>query len=71
MFLRQELIDIRSTAIRVVSHLAQIPSSAVYFKDALLSMPVSHRQHLQVSVLLVFCFFGGRVIVSLVKLCEG
>ncbi|KAK9271660.1 hypothetical protein L1049_002023 [Liquidambar formosana] len=43
----QEVNDIRSTAIRLVSHLAQIPSSAVYFKDALLAMPVTHRQQLQ------------------------
>ncbi|XP_048328605.2 protein SWEETIE isoform X2 [Ziziphus jujuba] len=43
----QELNDVKNTAIRFVSHLAQIPSSAVYFKDALLSMPVTHRQQLQ------------------------
>ncbi|XP_044468488.1 protein SWEETIE isoform X3 [Mangifera indica] len=43
----QEANDIRSTAVRLVSHLAQIPSSAVHLKDALLSMPVMHRQQLQ------------------------
>ncbi|PON93486.1 Coatomer beta subunit [Trema orientale] len=43
----QEFNDLRSTAIRLVSHLAQIPSSAVLFKDSLLSMPMTHRQQLQ------------------------
>ncbi|KAF4394315.1 hypothetical protein G4B88_018465 [Cannabis sativa] len=43
----QEFNDLRSTAIRLVSQLAQIPSSAVHFKDALLSMPLAHRQQLQ------------------------
>ncbi|KAJ0042851.1 hypothetical protein Pint_18792 [Pistacia integerrima] len=43
----QEANDIRSTAVRLVSHLAQIPSSAVHLKDALLSMPAEHRQQLQ------------------------
>ncbi|GAU16513.1 hypothetical protein TSUD_167430 [Trifolium subterraneum] len=39
--------DLRSTAIKLVSHLAQIPSSAMHFKDVLLSMPPLHRQELQ------------------------
>ncbi|PKI75616.1 hypothetical protein CRG98_004017 [Punica granatum] len=39
--------DIRSIAIKLVSHLAQIPSSSVHFKDALLSMPIAQRQQLQ------------------------
>ncbi|KAK7269008.1 hypothetical protein RIF29_21723 [Crotalaria pallida] len=43
----QEVSDLRSTAIKLVSHLAQIPSSAVHFKDVLLSMPPLHRQQLQ------------------------
>ncbi|GAV75653.1 LOW QUALITY PROTEIN: hypothetical protein CFOL_v3_19131, partial [Cephalotus follicularis] len=42
-----EVNDIRSTAMRLVSHLAQIPSSAGHLKDVLLSMPVTHRQQLQ------------------------
>ncbi|XP_038720133.1 protein SWEETIE isoform X2 [Tripterygium wilfordii] len=45
--LSQEVNDIKSTAIRLVSQLAQIPSSALHFKDALLSMPVTQRQQLQ------------------------
>ncbi|KAG6716276.1 hypothetical protein I3842_04G041200 [Carya illinoinensis] len=43
----QEASDIKSTAVNLVSHLAQVPSSAVYFKDVLLSMPPMHRQQLQ------------------------
>ncbi|XP_057993388.1 protein SWEETIE isoform X1 [Hevea brasiliensis] len=43
----QEVIDLRSTAVRLVSHLAQVSSSAVHFKDVLLSMPPAHRQQLQ------------------------
>lgn len=43
----QEVSDIRTNAVRLVSSLAQIPSSAVHFKDVLLSMPVSHKQQLQ------------------------
>ncbi|KAF2313762.1 hypothetical protein GH714_013249 [Hevea brasiliensis] len=43
----QEVIDLRSTAVRLVSHLAQVSSSAVHFKDVLLSMPPTHRQQLQ------------------------
>ncbi|KAJ6738775.1 PROTEIN SWEETIE [Salix koriyanagi] len=43
----QEVSDIRTNAVRLVSSLAQIPSSAVCFKDVLLSMPVSHKQQLQ------------------------
>ncbi|XP_050123637.1 protein SWEETIE-like isoform X1 [Malus sylvestris] len=42
-----EVNTLRSTAVRLVSHLAQLPSSAVHFKDVLLSMPVTHRQQLQ------------------------
>ncbi|XP_056162820.1 protein SWEETIE isoform X2 [Syzygium oleosum] len=40
-------VDIRSISIKLVSHLVQIPSSAVHFKDVLLSMPASQRQQLQ------------------------
>eukprot|EP00257_Ricinus_communis_P015345 XP_015573232.1 protein SWEETIE isoform X1 [Ricinus communis] len=43
----QELNGLRSTAVKLVSHLAQVSSSAVHFKDVLLSMPVMHRQQLQ------------------------
>ncbi|XP_043715583.1 protein SWEETIE [Telopea speciosissima] len=43
----QELTEMKNTAVRLVSHLAQIPSSAIYFKDVLLEMPVAHRQQLQ------------------------
>ncbi|CAK7344397.1 unnamed protein product [Dovyalis caffra] len=43
----QEVSDIRTNAIRLVSSLAQIPSSAGHFKDVLLSMPASHKQQLQ------------------------
>ncbi|XP_057950084.1 protein SWEETIE isoform X2 [Malania oleifera] len=43
----QEVNDMRSTAIRLVSHFAQIPSSAVHLKDVLLAMPATHRQQLQ------------------------
>lgn len=42
-----EIRDLRSTAIKLVSRLAQIPSSAMHFKDVLLSMPPLHRQELQ------------------------
>ncbi|XP_042482269.1 protein SWEETIE [Macadamia integrifolia] len=43
----QELNEMKNTAVRLVSHLAQIPSAAIYFKDVLLEMPVAHRQQLQ------------------------
>ncbi|CAJ1844953.1 unnamed protein product [Sphenostylis stenocarpa] len=43
----QEVSDLRSTAVKLVSRLAQIPSSAIHFKDVLLSMPPHHRQQLQ------------------------
>ncbi|XP_004306022.1 PREDICTED: HEAT repeat-containing protein 5B isoform X1 [Fragaria vesca subsp. vesca] len=43
----QEVNKLRSTAVRLVSHLAQVPSSAVHFKDVLLSMPPTHRQQFQ------------------------
>nr|KYP59481.1 HEAT repeat-containing protein 5B [Cajanus cajan] len=43
----QEISDLRSTAVKLVSRLAQIPSSAIHFKDVLLSMPPLHRQQLQ------------------------
>ncbi|KAK7304321.1 hypothetical protein VNO77_45189 [Canavalia gladiata] len=43
----QEVSDLRSTAIKLVSRLAQIPSSAIHFKDVLLSIPPLHRQQLQ------------------------
>lgn len=37
----------RSISIKLVSHLVQIPSSAIHFKDVLFSMPASQRQQLQ------------------------
>ncbi|XP_058082071.1 protein SWEETIE [Magnolia sinica] len=43
----QELIEIKSNAMRLVSHLAQIPSSAVQFREVLLAMPVTRKQQLQ------------------------
>ncbi|AAD10656.1 Unknown protein [Arabidopsis thaliana] len=43
----QEVLELRNVAVRLVSHLAQLPSSAVHFKDVLLSLPVTHRQQLQ------------------------
>ncbi|XWS30691.1 hypothetical protein CRYUN_Cryun23aG0008700 [Craigia yunnanensis] len=43
----QEVNDIRNTAVRLVSRLAQIPSSAGHLKDVLLLMPEIHRQKLQ------------------------
>ncbi|XP_058187917.1 protein SWEETIE-like isoform X1 [Rhododendron vialii] len=42
-----ELRDLRSMAGKLVSQLAQIPSSAVYLKDVLLDMPAANRQQLQ------------------------
>ncbi|CAN0928886.1 Protein SWEETIE [Linum grandiflorum] len=43
----QELDDVKAVAVKLVSQVAQIPSSAAHFKDVLLSMPVAHRQMLQ------------------------
>ncbi|XP_018445436.1 protein SWEETIE isoform X3 [Raphanus sativus] len=43
----QEVLELRNVAVRLVSHLAQLPSSAVHFKDVLLSLPTTHRQQLQ------------------------
>ncbi|KAK2663047.1 hypothetical protein Ddye_001621 [Dipteronia dyeriana] len=43
----KEANDVRSTAVRLVSHLAQIPSSAVHLKEVLLSMPAVHRKQFQ------------------------
>ncbi|PIA63576.1 hypothetical protein AQUCO_00201132v1 [Aquilegia coerulea] len=43
----KESNEIRATAVRLVSHLAQIPSSAAHFKDVLLAMPVIRREKLQ------------------------
>ncbi|KAK2986818.1 hypothetical protein RJ640_011043 [Escallonia rubra] len=43
----QEVNDLKSTGIRLVSQIAQVPSSAAYFKDVLLAMPVTQRQLLQ------------------------
>ncbi|KAK6150978.1 hypothetical protein DH2020_015910 [Rehmannia glutinosa] len=45
--LSQEANDLRDIAIKLVSQLAQIPSSAVFIKDILLSMPAMQRQQLQ------------------------
>ncbi|KAL0664325.1 hypothetical protein Bca4012_101163 [Brassica carinata] len=44
---RPEVLELRNVAVRLVSHLAQLPSSAVHFKDVLLSLPTTHRQQLQ------------------------
>ncbi|MCL7033976.1 hypothetical protein MKW94_027185 [Papaver nudicaule] len=43
----QEVLEIRRTAVRLVSHIAQMPSSSTDFKDVLLAMPVTQRQQLQ------------------------
>ncbi|KAJ0256074.1 Protein SWEETIE [Hirschfeldia incana] len=43
----QEVLELRNVAVRLVSHLAQLPSSAIHFKDVLLSLPTTHRQQLQ------------------------
>nr|KJB08412.1 hypothetical protein B456_001G080600 [Gossypium raimondii] len=43
----QEANDIRNTAIRLVSHLAQIPSFAGHLKDVLLLMSKTQRQQLR------------------------
>ncbi|KAH1054813.1 hypothetical protein GLYMA_08G364200v4 [Glycine max] len=43
----QEVNNLRSTTVKLVSRLAQIPSSAIHVKDVLLSMPPLHRQQLQ------------------------
>uniref|UniRef100_A0A7N0VMZ5 HEAT repeat-containing protein 5B n=1 Tax=Kalanchoe fedtschenkoi TaxID=63787 RepID=A0A7N0VMZ5_KALFE len=48
--LSPEIVDVRNLSIKIVSHLAQLPSSAALFKDALLTMPVSRRQRLQVII---------------------
>ncbi|KAG2322694.1 hypothetical protein Bca52824_015907 [Brassica carinata] len=45
----QEVLELRNVAVRLVSHLAQLPSSAVHFKDVLLSLPTTHRQQLQIA----------------------
>lgn len=44
----QEVKELRNTAVRLVSQLAQIPKSAAYFKDVLLAMPAGRREMLQV-----------------------
>ncbi|KAF5184416.1 Sweetie-like protein [Thalictrum thalictroides] len=43
----KESNEIRTTAVRLVSHLAKIPSSAAHFRDVLLAMPVIRREKLQ------------------------
>ncbi|KAI4389310.1 hypothetical protein MLD38_001547 [Melastoma candidum] len=43
----EEVTDLRRISIKLVSSIVQIPSSAVHFKDALLSLPAEHRQLLQ------------------------
>ncbi|GMH27186.1 hypothetical protein Nepgr_029029 [Nepenthes gracilis] len=45
--LSEEISDIRSTATKLVSYLAQIPSATVLLKDVLLGMPATHRQQIQ------------------------
>ncbi|CDP02785.1 unnamed protein product [Coffea canephora] len=45
--LSRDLNELRSTAIKLVSQLAQSPKSGVYFKDVLLTMPITRRQQLQ------------------------
>ncbi|CAA7023533.1 unnamed protein product [Microthlaspi erraticum] len=44
---QQEVLELRNVAVRLISHLAQLSSSALLFKDVLLSLPTSHRQQLQ------------------------
>ncbi|XAR51546.1 hypothetical protein NMG60_11006201 [Bertholletia excelsa] len=51
--LSQELHDLRSTAGKFVSQLAQISSSAVYLKEVLLEMPEETRQQLQGIIVLL------------------
>nr|GMD55450.1 HEAT repeat-containing protein 5B isoform X2 [Ipomoea batatas] len=43
----EEISDLRIMAVKLVSQLAQISTSAVYFKDVLLAMPITRRQQLQ------------------------
>ncbi|KAL7606152.1 hypothetical protein Lser_V15G19771 [Lactuca serriola] len=43
----QEVKELKTASMRLVSQLAQSQTSAVYFKDALLSMPFTRRQKLQ------------------------
>lgn len=57
----QEINTLRSTAVRLVSHLAQVPSSAAHFKDVLLSMPAAYRQQLQVSFPFYFFVYNIHV----------
>ncbi|KAI3451757.1 hypothetical protein Pfo_008422 [Paulownia fortunei] len=45
--LSQEANDLRNIAIKLVSQLAQVPSSASSIKDILLAMPAARRQQLQ------------------------
>ncbi|KAG8384070.1 hypothetical protein BUALT_Bualt04G0079800 [Buddleja alternifolia] len=45
--LSQEAKDLRNIAVKLVSQLAQIPSSAAFIKDILLAMPATRRQQLQ------------------------
>ncbi|XP_073155187.1 protein SWEETIE isoform X2 [Henckelia pumila] len=45
--LSQEVHDLRSLSIKIVSQLAQIPASAVFVKEILLAMPATQRQKLQ------------------------
>ena len=44
----QETKEIKASAMKLISHLIQSPSSASQIKDTLLSMPPAHRQKLQV-----------------------
>ncbi|XP_010528470.1 PREDICTED: HEAT repeat-containing protein 5B isoform X2 [Tarenaya hassleriana] len=43
----QEVVELRNAALRLVTHIAQMPSSSIHFKDVLLSLPTTHRQKLQ------------------------
>lgn len=43
----QEASELRSTAVRIVSHVAQVPSVAVHLREVLLGMPGTHRQQIQ------------------------
>ncbi|KNA19796.1 hypothetical protein SOVF_058220 [Spinacia oleracea] len=43
----EETSDLRSTAIRLVSHVAQVPSAAEHLKEVLLGMPGTLRQQIQ------------------------
>lgn len=67
----QEIRDLRNTAIKLVSRLAQIPSSAMHFKDVLLSMPPLHRHELQVFLVLQICIYVNWLLTSILLNCHN